>query len=153
MANNLTAQHCLGLTAGGVAGAMSKAVEAVGLSPAQFFDASVTPITNPGYVNLKNSVYRATHNTNSCLARAVNAPPSGISVGIGSPLLSFDQMACASRSVKQRFGDYPNNIRAFSEDTVSTSGGTFAIAIASSSTKYVSQRTGPFSCPCLLVLL
>lgn len=31
VANNLTAQHCLGSTAGDVAGAMSKAVEAVGL--------------------------------------------------------------------------------------------------------------------------
>lgn len=114
VANNLTAQHCLGSTSGDVTGAMSKAIEAMGLCPAGHFDPTTTPITNPGYVNLKNAVYRAAHNTNSCLARAVNSPLSALSVGVGSPLFTFDQMACASRSVKQRFGDFPNNIRAFS---------------------------------------
>lgn len=111
VANNLTAQHCLGSTSGDVTGAMSKAIEAMGLCPAGHFDPTTTPITNPGYVNLKNAVYRAAHNTNSCLARAVNSPLSALSVGVGSPLFTF---ACASRSVKQRFGDFPNNIRAFS---------------------------------------
>ena len=71
VANNLTAQHCLGSTSGDVTGAMSKAIEAMGLSPAGHFDPTTTPITNPGYVNLKSAAYRASQNTNSCLARAV----------------------------------------------------------------------------------
>ena len=109
VANNLTAQHALGATDGSITGAL-----AMGLAPAGHFDANTTPITSPGYVSLKNAAYRAAHDVNNHLARAVNAPKDALCVGVGSPLFSMDQLSMASRSVRQRFGDWPNNLRAFS---------------------------------------
>jgi hypothetical protein len=93
---------------------MKKGCDALNMVPVNFFDPAVTPINSPGFVAGKNILYQGTHNANTPLARATNTEEDPLNVGVCCPLFTFAQFAAASRSVRLRYNDFPNNLRSLS---------------------------------------